>query len=332
MRSPDRPAAAPPGRRIPWDRTVRSAVAITTALLGAHALAGAAGVPVALAGAVCSVNGDHSGPVRERAVRFAAILAGGSAGLLLGRTAPTPGWGQVLCMTLAALAAAVVGFARPADQLFGLKLMVLTAIGTGMGTGLTAGRTVALYGLGCAPMGLLLVLALTRRRGRPGGGAAPGVPRVGGCGPARRDAVLRLPLCVGAAAVLAESLRPEHAFWLPLTAALAFRPADASVLRRVGGRVAGTVLGVLAAAAAAHTLSGWTAVLLAVLVGAVFPGATDRSYVLHTALASVVVLVLAVPGPPSDGTVITARLVDTLLACGIAVAVGHPWRRRPAAH
>ncbi|MEV0190040.1 FUSC family protein [Kitasatospora purpeofusca] len=330
MPRPDRPAAAPPGRRIPWDRTVRSAVAITAALLGAHALAGAAGVPVAVAGAVCSVNGDHSGPVRERAVRFAAILVGGSAGLLLGRTAPTPGRGQALCMVLAALAAAVVGFARPADQLFGLKLMVLTAIGMGMGAGPTSVRTVALYGLGCVPMGLLLVLA--RLRGRPAAGTTDRPARAVRSGPARRDAVLRLPLCVGTAAVLAELLRPEHAFWLPLTAALAFRPADPSVLRRVGDRVAGTVLGVLGAALAARTLSGWTLVLLAVLVGAVLPGATDRSYALHTALASVVVLVLAVPGPPSDGRVIAARLVDTLLACGVAVAVGHPWRRRPAAH
>ncbi|MFJ9693124.1 FUSC family protein [Kitasatospora sp. NPDC101183] len=310
---------------VPWDRTVRSAVAITAALVAAHALAGPAGVPVAVAGAVCSVNGDHSGPVGERAARFAAILLGGTAGLLLGHAAPTPGWGQVACMVVAALVAGLVGSARPADQLFGLKLMVLTAIGMGLGNSLGAVHTVALYGLGCAPMGLLLAVAGCRSRHAPASstGSVSGRPD--------RDAALRLPLCVGTAAVLAEVLRPEHAFWLPLTAALAFRPADASVLRRVGDRVAGTVLGVLAAALAAQALSGWALMALAVLVGAVFPGATDRSYALHTALASVIVLVLAVPGPPSDGTVITARLTDTLLACAVAVAVGHPWRRRTVA-
>ncbi|MFJ9606379.1 FUSC family protein [Kitasatospora sp. NPDC101176] len=319
MRRPSRLAA------VPWDRTVRSAVAITAALVGAHALVGPAGVPVAVAGAVCSVNGDHSGPVRERAARFAAILLGGAAGLLLGHAAPTPGWGQVACMVVAALIAGLVGSARPADQLFGLKLMVLTAIGMGLGHGLGTARTMGLYGLGCAPMGLLLAVAWCRR-----GFGGPRFVRVPVSGPPRWDTALRLPLCVGSAAVLAEVLRPEHAFWLPLTAALAFRPADASVLRRVGDRVAGTVLGVLAAVIAAHALSGWALVALAALVGAVFPGATDRSYALHTALASVIVLVLAVPGPPSEGRVITARLTDTLIACAVAVAVGHPWRRRPA--
>ncbi|MER7766764.1 FUSC family protein [Kitasatospora sp. NPDC096140] len=326
MRRPRRPAA------VPWDRTVRSAVAITAALVGAHALAGPAGVPVAVAGAVCSVNGDHSGPARERAARFAAVLAGGAAGLLLGRSAPSPGWGQVACMVAAALVAGLVGSARPADQLFGLKLMVLTAIGTGLGHGPGAARTVALYGLGCAPMGLLIVAAGCRNRRAPAPpqGPSPGSARGPVRGRPEWRAALRLPLCVGTAAVLAEVLRPDHAFWLPLTAALAFRPADASVLRRVGDRVAGTVLGVPAAAVAAQFLSGWALVLLAALVGALLPGATDLSYALHTALASVVVLVLAVPGLPSGGAVLTARLTDTLLACAVAVAVGHPWRRRPA--
>ncbi|MEU1285049.1 FUSC family protein [Kitasatospora sp. NPDC005856] len=306
---------------VPWDRTLRSALVIALALPVAILLFGRAGVPLAVAGAVCSVNGDHSGPVGERIARFGGVLLGGSGGLLLGCLAPARGPGQVSCMAVAGLCAGLLGSARAADQLAGLKLMVLTAIGMGLGGSAPAGDAVAQYALGCLPMALLIGVAWLRA-GRPA--FRPRLPALPDRG--RLGAALRLALCVGLAAVVAALLRPEHAFWLPLTAALAFRPADPSVVRRVADRVLGTVVGVLAAALLAPHLSGWALVVLALLIGALLPGATDLSYILHTALASVIVLVLAVPGPPSDGTVITARLTDTLIACAIALVVGQPFR------
>ncbi|MCX5214306.1 alpha/beta hydrolase [Kitasatospora sp. NBC_00240] len=49
---------------------------------------------------------------------------------------------------------------------------------------------------------------------------------------------------------------------------------------------------------------------------------------LRTALASVIVLVPAVPSPSSVGMMITARRTDTLIARGIALAVHHAFRGR----
>ncbi|PNE40864.1 MULTISPECIES: FUSC family protein [Streptomyces] len=115
---------------------------------------------------------------------------------------------------------------------------------------------------------------------------------------------------------------------LPLTACLVFRLGAMPLRHRALHRATGTIAGILPAPGlAALAPHGWTLIALAMTVGALVPALTDWSYTGHTAMAmamaTVIVLILANPTAIGDTREITARLVDTLLACLIALLLGH---------
>ncbi|MFC5720981.1 FUSC family protein [Streptomyces gamaensis] len=337
---------AAPRHRFPWQRTLRAAVCLAAAL--AMTLATGTDAPALLVvGALTCVNGDDTGPLRRRALRLASVLAGGTAGALLGSIASASGWGQVAAMATTGLVAGALWRHGGTAQLAGLTLMILTCIGFGLGGGIPATQAVGLYLLGSLPMlGILAgtALATVRHRRRPRAvlppdtetdRTAPSGLREASADPApvpapddrsgvHRRQVLRLASCMGLAAAVAVVLHPRHSSWLPLTACLVFRIDAVPLHRRALHRAAGTTAGVLLAlgltALAPH---GWTLVVLALAVGALVPVLTDWSYAGHTAMATVIVLVLANPAAVGDTREITARLLDTVLACLIALAFGH---------
>ncbi|MFJ8214962.1 FUSC family protein [Streptomyces sp. NPDC096033] len=339
-----RTAAAAVVKATPWDRALRSAIATTVGLLAALAATGPAGSALVVIGAVCSVNADHSGGPTARARRLAGAVGGGVAGILIGTAATVPGPRQIVALAVAGLAAGLLGGWGPGRGLAGLKLMVLTSVSTGLPATITPPHAVALYLLGCAPMAALLAAAwVIGEPGRRVLGPLPlepvARPRPLTC-PRRLAASLRLALCLAAAAALAAAFHPEHASWLLMTTALVFRIDDVSVFHRVTHRAVGTIGGVLAATVLVRLPPGWATLTIALVVGALLPGLTDRAYALHAALVSVIVLVLATPTAPSGPDSIAARLVDTLIACGLALLMGYviwPDRRnrlttvRPAA-
>ncbi|MGW1076738.1 FUSC family protein [Streptomyces sp. NPDC002537] len=312
---------------IPWDRTARSAIVMTAGVVGAVTLAGPACSSLVIIGALCSVNADFSGELGGRVRRLAGAIAGGAAGIVIGKAAPTAGWHQVAMLALAGLVAGLLGGWGPGRALAGLKLMVLTAIGTGVGAEVPTGRAIAFYLLGTAPMVAMLLGAwLTGEPGRAALGPPPAEvptrPRPLTC-PRRWGGGLRMAFCLGLAAAIAVLLHPQHASWLLMTTALVFRIDDESVFDRVAHRTAGTIAGVLTAALLVQFPHGWITLVIAGAVGAVLPGFTDRAYALHVALVSVVVLILAQPTTPAAPDAFVARLVDTLIACGLALAVGY---------
>ncbi|MER8221739.1 FUSC family protein [Streptomyces sp. NPDC094143] len=147
-------------------------------------------------------------------------------------------------------------------------------------------------------------------------------------GGAGREYGLRVALCFGAAAAVAQALHQsrwygqhEHWYWLPATAVFLVKPDLGPLASRVLNRAAGTVLGALLFAGFAAVLPrpGGLIALVA-LSGALIPVAT-RHFAAQTAVVTVLVLALVMVGGEPQAS--AGRIGETLLACAIVLIVGH---------
>ncbi|MEU0963986.1 FUSC family protein [Streptomyces sp. NPDC005917] len=143
-----------------------------------------------------------------------------------------------------------------------------------------------------------------------------------------REYGLRVALCFGASAAIAQALHQarwygghQHWYWLPATAVFLVKPDLGPLASRVLCRAAGTVLGALVFAGFAAVLPRPEGLIALVAVcGAVIPVST-RHFGAQTAVVTVLVLALVIVGgePPAS----VSRIGDTLLACVIVLIVGH---------
>ncbi|MER7686265.1 FUSC family protein [Streptomyces sp. NPDC097610] len=147
-------------------------------------------------------------------------------------------------------------------------------------------------------------------------------------GSAGREYGLRVALCFGAGAAVAQALHHArwygshaHWYWLPATAVFLVKPDLGPLASRVICRAAGTVLG-------AALFAGFAALLprpaglvaLVALCGALIPVAT-RHFAAQTAVVTVLVLSLVMVGGEPGAS--WSRIGETLLACAIVLIVGH---------
>ncbi|MET8021341.1 FUSC family protein [Streptomyces decoyicus] len=140
-------------------------------------------------------------------------------------------------------------------------------------------------------------------------------------GPAGRDYGLRVAVCIAASAAVALLLRPEHWYWLPATTTFLVKPDLGPLFSRTVNRFAGTVAGVLVFAGAGLLLTGsWWPALAAGAGGALLPFAT-RHFALQT--VAITLMVLSFVHVSGDPGAAPERIVDTSIACGIVLVVGH---------
>ncbi|MEV5353030.1 FUSC family protein [Streptomyces sp. NPDC052693] len=147
-------------------------------------------------------------------------------------------------------------------------------------------------------------------------------------GGAGREYGLRVALCFGAAAAVAQALhhsrwygQHEHWYWLPATAVFLVKPDLGPLASRVLNRAAGTVLGALLFAGLAAVLPRPEGLIaLVALSGALIPVAT-RHFAAQTAVVTVLVLALVMVGGEPQAS--AGRIGETLLACAIVLIVGH---------
>lgn len=143
-----------------------------------------------------------------------------------------------------------------------------------------------------------------------------------------REYGLRVALCFGASAAVAQALHHshwygEHAhwYWLPATAVFLVKPDLGPLASRVLCRAAGTVLGALVFAGFALVLPRPEGLIALVAVsGALIPVAT-RHFAAQTAVVTVLVLALVMVGGEPQAS--ASRITETLLACAIVLLVGH---------
>ncbi|MER6269888.1 FUSC family protein [Streptomyces sp900105755] len=143
-----------------------------------------------------------------------------------------------------------------------------------------------------------------------------------------REYGLRVALCFGAGAAIAQALHHarwygahQHWYWLPATAVFLVKPDLGPLASRVLCRAAGTVLGALVFAVFAAVLPRPEGLIALVAVcGALIPVAT-RHFGAQTAVVTVLVLALVMVGGEPQASV--SRIGETLLACALVLIVGH---------
>ncbi|MFG2493485.1 FUSC family protein [Streptomyces caniferus] len=140
-------------------------------------------------------------------------------------------------------------------------------------------------------------------------------------GPAGRDYGLRVAVCIAASAAVALLLRPEHWYWLPATTTFLVKPDLGPLFSRTVNRFAGTVAGVLLFAGAGLVPTGvWWPAVVAGVGGALLPFAT-RHFALQTVAITLMVLSFVYVSGAHEAA--AERVVDTSIACGIVLVVGH---------
>ncbi|MER7840463.1 FUSC family protein [Streptomyces sp. NPDC096040] len=143
-----------------------------------------------------------------------------------------------------------------------------------------------------------------------------------------REYGLRVALCFGASAAIAQALHQtrwygehQHWYWLPATAVFLVKPDLGPLASRVLCRAAGTVLGALVFAGFAAVLPRPEGLIaLVAFCGAVIPMST-RHFGAQTAAVTVLVLALVMVGGEPQASL--SRIGETLLACAIVLIVGH---------
>ncbi|HTZ55104.1 MAG TPA: FUSC family protein [Candidatus Acidoferrum sp.] len=133
---------------------------------------------------------------------------------------------------------------------------------------------------------------------------------------------LRLAVTLAAAGVLADVLPIQRGYWITLTAALVLRPDFTTTLSRGVARIAGTIVGVVAATAIVVAVPNTPHITLALamLFAAVSYAAFQLNYGLFSlTVTAYVVFLLALLGTP-EATAVQNRLVATVIGGLLAMA------------
>lgn len=135
---------------------------------------------------------------------------------------------------------------------------------------------------------------------------------------------LRLALCIGIAETFTQLVVEQRSYWVVLTVAIVLKPDFGSVFARAVQRGLGTVLGVLLGAGILAVVAPGPALVACVAVlAAVLPAVIQRHYGIFSVFVTPLVILLIDTLDPHPGGLLQARLVDTLIGCGIVLVFGY---------
>ncbi|MFM8560760.1 MAG: FUSC family protein, partial [Solirubrobacterales bacterium] len=132
-------------------------------------------------------------------------------------------------------------------------------------------------------------------------------------------------------AMLIASLDPAgHAYWLPMTVAWVTKPDAAGTAPRVVGRISGTVVGLVVTGLAAIAFgAGLGAVMVTVAIGTFIAAAFIASnYAICTFGVTILVIALLHLSDPGIESLLGQRLLDTVIAGVLVLAVAWIWPTR----
>jgi uncharacterized membrane protein YccC len=158
--------------------------------------------------------------------------------------------------------------------------------------------------------------------------------RVTSPGRTARLALVRLTACIVLAEVLSAVVSLERSYWVALTIAIAMKPDFGSVFARAVQRAIGTAVGVVIGAAVLTLVPGGAPLLPFVAIfAALLPVGLERNYGLFSIFMTPLILILIESLSGHPGELLRARLLDTLLGCGIVLILGYAiwpdtWRTR----
>jgi uncharacterized membrane protein YccC len=139
-----------------------------------------------------------------------------------------------------------------------------------------------------------------------------------------RAFVVRLTLCMTIAEVARQLLPIDRPYWVLLTVAIVLKPDYGSVFTRAVQRGAGTLLGVLIGSLLLTFLprDAWVLLPMALAAGAL-PWARQVNFGLFSVFQTPLIILLLDLATPSGAELVGARLVDTLIGCGIVLVFGY---------
>jgi hypothetical protein len=139
-----------------------------------------------------------------------------------------------------------------------------------------------------------------------------------------RSFAVRLALCMSIAEIARQNLPTQRPYWVLLTVAIVLKPDFGSVFTRAIQRGVGTLLGVLLGSALLAFLprSPWLLLAMAAFA-AVLPWARNANFGLFSVFQTPLIILLLDLTLPSGPGLVGARLVDTLIGCGIVLVFGY---------
>jgi uncharacterized membrane protein YccC len=142
--------------------------------------------------------------------------------------------------------------------------------------------------------------------------------------PDTRSFAVRLTLCMTIAEIARQYLPVERPYWVLLTVALVLKPDFGSVFARAVQRGVGTLLGVLLGSALLAVLprNAWVLVAMAA-AAAVLPWARNANFGLFSVFQTPLIILLLDLTLPTGSGLVSERLVDTLIGCGIVLVFGY---------
>ncbi|RCG26553.1 FUSC family protein [Sphaerisporangium album] len=139
--------------------------------------------------------------------------------------------------------------------------------------------------------------------------------------------VIRLALCMGAAAAVSELHWLERSYWAMLTVALVLKPDFGSVFARAVQRGLGTVVGALIGTVILYVVPYGPPILVPIAIfAALLPYGQQRNWGLMSTFQVPVVVLLVDLLTGAGPRIAEIRLVDTLVGCAIVLLLGYlPW-------
>jgi uncharacterized membrane protein YccC len=139
-----------------------------------------------------------------------------------------------------------------------------------------------------------------------------------------RSFAVRLALCMAIGEVVRQHLPFPRPYWVLLTVAIVLKPDFGSVFTRAVQRGLGTLVGVVIGSALLTVVprNGWILAAMAV-AAAVLPWARAANFGLFSVFLTPLVIFLLDLAAPGGSALISARLVDTLIGCGIVLVFGY---------
>lgn len=134
----------------------------------------------------------------------------------------------------------------------------------------------------------------------------------------------RLTLCISVAELIRHLVPGDRTYWIALTTAIVLKPDFGSVFARALQRGLGTVIGVAIGAGLLIVVPHGPGLIACIAaLAAILPVAIIRNYgMFATFLTPLVVLLLDLLAP-SGQQLLAARLIDSLIGCGVVVVFGY---------
>lgn len=274
----------------------------------------------ALLGGVCGMIlsfSDDEGPLLRRYeilfMTAAAIGLAGAAGLWLPGY-PAPIWILFIGLTFGAGLANRIGKAPTMSARYAAMALIVTS-------GIPAFELAEIY----YPAGALALVAAVRAIDHALGG--PLQQQRGGARTAPSGGWTRFAAayaCAAAASLwVGIAIDPSRVIWVVVTTLIVMQSDARSSYVRIVQRIAGTVVGVVAAFAVTSIVhTSWSIAIVVLAVAPFIPHHLQDRYWLHTALIALLVLLiydLAAANPHILHGLFTERLEDVLLGAGIAL-------------